>query len=82
MLLKISPQRLSSGKLTIVVSAKFFKKAVTRNLLKRRIRAILRPFLKEISSGILVRLGPGADRASFRDLREEAQKEIKNFFKK
>ncbi|MDP1706639.1 MAG: ribonuclease P protein component [bacterium] len=82
MFLKISSQRLSSGKLTIVVSAKFFKKAVVRNLLKRRVRAISRPFLKEFSSGILVRVSPGADQASFNDLKEEFQKEIKIFLKK
>ncbi|MDP2705598.1 MAG: ribonuclease P protein component [bacterium] len=82
MLLRISSQRLSSGKLTIVVSAKFFKKAVVRNLLKRRIRAISKPFLKELSSGILVRISPGADQALFNDLKEEFKKEIKIFLKK
>jgi len=79
---KITPHHSpNSQKLVVSVSAKFFKKAVVRNLLKRRVRAVLRPFSRKLETPVLVRLLPGADKVVFADLAEDLKKQA-NFYLK
>ncbi|MCX6745090.1 MAG: ribonuclease P protein component [Candidatus Parcubacteria bacterium] len=42
LMLKVRPNQLNNNRLTVVVSAKVSKKAVNRNLIKRRIREAAR----------------------------------------
>ncbi|HXF44236.1 MAG TPA: ribonuclease P protein component [Candidatus Paceibacterota bacterium] len=53
------------------------RKAVTRNLLKRRIRAVMRPILKEKEGYFSVIARPGAAEATFADIKREILESIK-----
>lgn len=49
--LKILPNQLEDNRFGIVVSRKVSKKAVTRNLIKRRLRAMIKQYLPSLKSG-------------------------------
>ena len=73
---RIAPQgedRSRPSRFAFVVSAKVSKKAVERNLLRRRIREIVRKALPSIKSGldVLVITKPNARTLSFQELEQE-----------
>lgn len=71
--MKMRENLLPYSRFGVVVGLKVHKKANRRNLLKRRIREILRKHLKEIAPGydVMVMTNPKALEADFADL--EAQ---------
>lgn len=66
---------LKSGSLgkpvIIIIGRKVVKKAVQRNLLKRRIKAILQPIAKEKDKNYLVKIRLEAVKASFGELKTD-----------
>jgi ribonuclease P protein component len=74
--LKIYRQNNPERLLEIVIGKKNIKKSVTRNLIKRRLRAILRPYLAA-DKKIVVVVGPGADILSFAELKNLIESELK-----
>jgi ribonuclease P protein component len=54
----------------ISVSKKVAKKAVTRNLIKRRVRAVLRGLTPPLSSGLLIARA-GAEKVRGKELEDE-----------
>lgn len=62
--------------LIIIVGKKVAKKAVERNLLKRRIKAIMRPVLKRSKLDYAIFVRSEAREASFKELGEEINSKI------
>ncbi len=78
--LKYVPNQLTNSRLGIMVSQKISKKAVTRNKIKRRIRAVVSRKLPKIKKGmdfILVAV-PGLEKKDF----WEIETVINNLFNK
>lgn len=71
----------SFKKPVVVVGRNVAKKAVERNFLKRRIRAILRPIIKEKKEIFLIRVRPEAAQASFAELKSAISEKLKSFSK-
>jgi len=70
--LKAAPNELKQHRLGIIISSKVSKKAVERNLLKRRLKEIIKKELVEISVDydlVLVAL-PGACAKTFAELKQ------------
>jgi ribonuclease P protein component len=74
------PENSSSGNLPatrfgISVSLKVSKKAVTRNLLKRRVKAAIRQLLPQVGSGWSVVIGvrPSADGCEYVEILRELE---------
>ncbi len=67
----------SPSRPVIVVSKKIAKKATDRNLLRRRIRAIVRPFAAGNSSFFII-AKPGVLDLSFKELQNEIESQIRN----
>lgn len=64
--------------ITIIIGRRITKKAVQRNLLKRRIKAIFNSvFLKNNHYDYLIKIKPGAIKASFVDLKNEIKEKLK-----
>lgn len=51
---KMRPRGFQKKPLIVSVSAKIIKKATERNLLKRRIRAIMRPVIKQTKTDYMI----------------------------
>ena len=73
---RIAPQgddRSQPSRFAFVVSTKVSKKAVERNLLRRRLREIIRKVLPRIKSGldIMISTRPQACKLSFQELEQE-----------
>jgi ribonuclease P protein component len=62
--------------LILVVPKKAIKNAATRNLLRRRLRVIFKPFLTK-ANNYKVFVGSGADKLSFAELKESLLKNLK-----
>lgn len=76
--LKIISNGLGQHRLGIIISSKVSKKAVSRNLLKRRLKEIIRGELAEISGGydlVFIAL-PGACEKNFAELKATAERLI------
>lgn len=77
-------KRATSGpqkeRIVILVGKNVSKKAVLRNLLKRRIKAIMRSIIKKDSekNNILIIVKPEALKLTFRALKEEIMEKIQN----
>ena len=76
--LKYHPNRLGHPRFGIVVSNKVSKRAVARNLIKRRIREILRAAIRDTSLGtlgvdVIVITRPAVAALTFVQLREVVQ---------
>jgi len=68
--------------LLIVVNTKVSKKATVRNLLKRRIRAIMRPFLKnDNQNNYVIIVKPEAVKLSYQDLKKEILEKLEKIVK-
>jgi len=80
LIIKKKPKISNSKKtksLLINVSSRVSKKATVRNLLKRRIRAIVRPILKiDNQNTYLIIVKPEAVKLSYQDLKDEILKKI------
>lgn len=73
--IKIKPKRSLKKPIMIIIFKNFSKKAVERNLIKRRIRAILRPLIK--NNDFLVFVRPAAKNLNFLMLKKEIFKQLK-----
>lgn len=69
-------KEIQEKSLFIAVSKAAVPSAVKRNLLKRRIRAIIRPFVERGGNNFFVVVKKGADMVSFEDLKREIVKAI------
>lgn len=76
---KASRSDLPITRIGIIVGSKISKKAVDRNLIKRRIREIIRPELEKIikSRDIVIIALPGAGLASFIELSSDLKLSLK-----
>lgn len=63
--------------LEIAVSKKNIRRAVGRNLFKRRVRSILRPYLSKNNRKITVIAGPGAENLAFSDIKRFIEENLK-----
>lgn len=74
--LKYVKNNFSYSRFGLVVSLKVDKKAVVRNKIKRRIRAVLRKHLPQIVSGydFLILIKPEIKQLTYRQLEEEILK--------
>lgn len=70
-LIKIRPAGSQKSRLIISVSAKVSKRAVVRNVIKRRIRVILQPLLKTLKRDFFIVVRPGAANLTFKDLKKQ-----------
>lgn len=70
--LRVKEEKGGQSRFAFVISSKIAKKAVTRNLFKRRCRAIASYLLKDINDGFLAvfMAKNGSESASFSTLRE------------
>lgn len=74
--LKKIVSKTSKGRCVIIVGKNVEKKAVERNKIKRRLRAILRPLLAEErkkEQGVRVVARPGIGTTTFRALKQEVE---------
>ncbi|MEX1014482.1 MAG: ribonuclease P protein component [Candidatus Paceibacterota bacterium] len=62
--------------LIIIISRKVSKKATERNLLKRRIKDIIKTLKNKINGDLRIITKPGAEKLNFRELKEEITKKI------
>lgn len=81
--LKILPNKLKNNRFGFIVSSKVSKKAVLRNKIKRRLRALILSQLNELNkipvlADIVIIAKPGAERKSF----QEFQQAVDKIFKK
>ncbi len=72
---KKNPER--PGTLRVVLGKSVAKKTVTRNLLKRRIKAAIRPVIGRSSPGFVIIVRPGAASLTYDELRREIVQKIK-----
>ncbi len=77
--IKFLPNNLNHSRFCIIISAKISKKAVVRNKLKRRLRAILYHNLSNFSQNydIIILTKPAAVVADYQQLQEKIQQFIK-----
>lgn len=71
---KVRSKGSQKKQLIIVVGKNVSKKATQRNLLKRRMRAIMQPVLKESSKDYTIIIRPEALNLSYQELRKEVTK--------
>jgi ribonuclease P protein component len=71
---------LDYSRIAVVVSAKVSKRAITRNLIKRRVRVVVKPLMSEFSKNfdIIINVMSPTLNIDFNNL----QKELNNFLKK
>jgi len=72
LILKFIENNLENSRIGIIVSQKVSKKAVIRNKIKRRIRAIIRENLSRMKRGIdiVLLILPGLEKRNFWELKE------------
>mgnify|MGYP001333869719 CR=1 FL=1 len=74
---KTGPFRVRYKSLAVNIGKSVSKKATERNLLKRRVRAIAQPLIKNKNRKIIIIIKPEALKKSFSELKAEINKEIK-----
>jgi ribonuclease P protein component len=74
--IKEKPYLRERNGLKIIIGKSVAKKAVERNRLRRRIRAIFRPLVKESGKNYVIIAHPGSAKASFAELKEEILKKL------
>ncbi len=75
-LIKKKPRGFQKKPLMINISSKVAKKATVRNLIKRRIKAILQPIVKKSNWDYLIIVQPPVVNLSFAEMKEELLKLI------
>jgi ribonuclease P protein component len=78
LIIKTRPAGRRKEPVTVVVSKSVFKKAVERNLFKRRARSILTPLSKKLKADFWVIAKPSAAILSFSELKAEIMDQISN----
>lgn len=63
-------------RLTIVIGKEVVKGAVQRNLLKRRIRAIVQPVIGQVGDSFVIIVRPGAASLSYPELEKELKRAL------
>ena len=79
LILKIAKNKLKQTRFGFIVSQKVSKKAVVRNKIKRRFRAIIRAKEKKLKKGldvIFITL-PGAEKKDFQEIENTIEKLLK-----
>jgi ribonuclease P protein component len=71
--LKMRENHLPHSRFGIVVGLKVHKRAVVRNLVKRRIREVIRPLLPQIKGGydVMIMALPIATKAEFPEIKDQ-----------
>lgn len=78
--IRIKIRDLRARRFVVSVSKKVLKKAVDRNLVKRRFRAILLPFVKKNKNRtIMIIAKQGILETSFRDLKDQIEKTLPSY---
>jgi ribonuclease P protein component len=84
--IKVKENALPHSRFGIVVGLRISKKAVVRNLIRRRIREIIRPLLPELTPGydVMVLASNSALKSDFKDLETSVHDVLKKIglFKK
>lgn len=65
------------GTLKVVLGKNIAKKSATRNLLKRRVRAVIRPMVGKSEPGFVVIAKPGAADKTYKELRKELEEKTR-----
>jgi ribonuclease P protein component len=73
LVLKKKRHVVGGRRLVIVVGKAVSKKSVDRNLLKRRIRVVMRSFVGEAENDFTVIVRPEANKLSFKGLKSELE---------
>lgn len=76
LIIKTRPAGRRYKPVTVVVGKGVFKKAVERNLLKRRIRGVLMPFSKKLKTDFWVTTKPSVALLDFSELKDEILNQI------
>jgi len=80
LLLRVISNNLQFSRFGFIISQKVSKKAVVRNKIKRRLRAIIRESLPKIKKGIdgvIIIVGSGIENNSFKEIKEKVGRLIK-----
>jgi len=77
LVVKTKPRNSQKEPLVIVVGTRVSKKATTRNLLKRRIRAIMRPVMKNRINDYVIIVKPETTKLTYLELKEEIESKIR-----
>jgi ribonuclease P protein component len=72
---KRNPKRRGKS-LKVILGKSVAKRAVLRNLLKRRIRAVMQPIISESDADFVIIVRPGAADLSYEELRKELVREV------
>ena len=77
--IKLLPNQLDVSRFVFVVSKKVHKRAYRRNLLRRRVRSIIRTHLSHLQSGldVAVIIAPDALTATFEELQNDTLHALK-----
>ncbi len=62
--------------LVIAIGKKISKKATERNLLKRRIKAIMQPIIKGSGHDFIITVKPEAINLTYRELKKELERKV------
>ncbi len=65
------------GTLKLILGRNVAKKATERNLLKRRVRVVVQPFIGKSEAGFVIIVKPGAVRLTYGELEKELVQTIK-----
>jgi ribonuclease P protein component len=76
LIIKTGPSRQGGKAVSVLVGKNVFGSAVKRNLLKRRIRAILTPLVRGTGSKFIIIAKPSSASASFKEIKEEILNQI------
>ncbi len=74
--IRTNPHGFQKKPLIVVVGKAVSKKAVERNLVKRRISSIVRPLLEKLPYEVTIIARAGAVKAGFHGLQEEIQAKL------
>lgn len=75
---KEKPKGSQNKPLVVVVGKKVSKKATKRNLIKRRVRSIMREFIKRQKKDYTVIVGSGAKNLDFKEMKKEIENQLLN----
>lgn len=76
LVVKVNPAGFQKKPLIIAIGTRVSKKAVERNLIKRRIRAIMQPAIKKKDKNYLIIARPEVKRLTYQELKKELENKI------
>ena len=74
--IKTNPRGPQRKPLVVVIGTRVSKKATERNLLRRRIKAIMQPIVRKLERDFVVIVKPGAERLTYQELKNEIEKKL------